>query len=154
MSYYKVLGGYKFTNSNLPPYYFYIANRYHKLFNFGTCIILKDKDNKLYKLRLETTPQETFNPEFDDKNIDNSPSISHYTIKPCTKEYLGSISYEPLDKSKDTVFILEGADIHNHLFSFSKYGDNDNYNYTGKYKIYSDNWLKAPNANPYCTPFR
>jgi hypothetical protein len=41
MSEYKVLGGYKFTNIDLPPYYSYIANRYHKIFNFGTCIILK-----------------------------------------------------------------------------------------------------------------
>lgn len=154
MSYYKVLGSYHYTYSNESwysndsniCYYSYINTDWNFIDNYSFKIILKDKNNTLFVLTLKEILGEKFSFSSDNESIDgNLPSISYYTIEECTDKELSNITYEPLDKTSDIIFILEGADINNHLFSVNKYGNPDEYYYTGTYVIYMSKWLRVNN---------
>lgn len=153
MNEYKVLGGYDFYNHYL-QHYSYLSQQWNYKYDYGFKILLEDKEGKVFTLILSEVEEERFKYEQNEGyflgygnycDCDNIPTYGLYRLKGCSKKELGCITYEPIDKSKNTVFILEGADINNHLFSITKYGNEDKYYYTGKYEVFRSNWVLKGN---------
>ena len=154
MSYYKVLGAYTFhspyeswySNNCNSAIYSYIKVNWNFINNYSFKIILKDRSNTLFVLTIKEILGDKFRVDSDDYGIEfelpYEGLISNYTIEECTSEELSNIRYKPLNKDQDNVFILEGADIKNHLFSVSKYGNPDMYIYTGEYIMFMSKWLR------------
>lgn len=162
MSLYKVLGAYTFKSPYESWYsnnlnYSYVDINWNSLNNYdyqyNYKIILKDVNNRLFILTIKEILGEKFRVYSDDYGLyckdsfefelPYESSICYYTIEECTDKKLSNIRYEPLDKNQDTVFILEGADIKNHLFNVNKYGNSDKYYYNGEYRMFiSSKWLK------------
>lgn len=65
-----------------------------------------------------------------------------YNIQESNKEVLKNMKLEVKDKSNDLIFINEGGDINNHLFTCIKYGHEDTYYYTGIVHLNWDAWVE------------
>jgi hypothetical protein len=131
----------------------------------GFKIYLLDKYNKIQCLILKrNVVQEFYEGETNFINsFNNSPSVvssynyfntikssvvANYSIRESDKTELQipkSNKLKPIDKNKDIIFILEGGDINNHLFTINKYGNGngDDYNYTGSFCIDFSNWIEC-----------
>jgi len=149
MGYYKVLGGIWVLEDE----YQY---DYWKDYAYGELsfkIFLLDECNKLWSLSLRCNRINKLNSDIlydafhKDKYTSVKSNTGYYYLKESNSIELelelisNRLKLLPKDKAKDTVFILEGGDINNHLFYINKYGNPDEYDYTGDYKIHNKNWV-------------
>ena len=157
---YQVLGAYTFKSpyeswysNNLNYAYVDIDWNSFNNYDYNYKIILKDISNRLFVLTIKEILGEKFRVYLNDYDLycgdsfefelPYESSVCYYTIEECTDKELSNIIFEPLDKNQDTVFIIEGADIKNHLFSVNKYGNSDRYFYNGQYRMFiSSKWLR------------
>lgn len=143
MSLYKVLG------ANIKDYlsndYYYAkgkVNNYYKRKDNGFEVYLLSKDMEVFTLSMK----EVFKKEIkgiiahgigdsewffniESEGIWNTYGI--YNIQESDTDVLKNVEFKVKNKSNNLVFISEGGDINNHLFTCIKYGYEDTYYYTG-----------------------
>ena len=152
MGYYKVLGG-VWVPCGEYKYNYWKDYAYGDTNRLSFKIFLLDKCNKLWSLSLRCNLIDKLNSDilYDAFHKDKCTSVKcsegYYYLKESNTIELelelksNKLKQVPKDKTKDTVFILEGGDINNHLFYINKYGNPDEYDYTGNYEIHNKNWV-------------
>lgn len=143
MGYYQVLKGRYFTHfnpeANNSSFYFYEWQENQKTLGFNIC--LRDvHSNKLFLLTLSYHILSNYNWEIKYK----SSLFGYIKLQETNINVLIDMDYYYIPKANDNIFILEEhencGDISNHLFSATRYGAPDDYQYRGMMHIHEEQW--------------
>lgn len=145
MGLYKVLGHYWFSAGRGLKYSYWDNESYVDVGYLGNAIFLEDIYGRLLEVVIGQISGEEFNGKL------SSSCIIYYSIYESSKvryeKFKSESGYSsylekqvPINTNNAYVYIQEGCDIKNHLFSIVKYHSEDKYEYTGYFIIHKEEW--------------